>query len=99
MKHLREDIMLSSPIALQNPTSSGLSATIHQFLETYFEHHNGDLPCSGLYQMVLQEVERPLIEVTLKAVEGNQKKASEILGINRNTLRKKIQELGIKIEK
>lgn len=76
--------------------SSGLGATVYQFLEAYFKDHQGDLPCSGLYHTVLQEVERPLIEITLKAVEGNQKKASEILGINRNTLRKKMHELGIK---
>jgi two-component system nitrogen regulation response regulator GlnG len=77
-------------------SSSGLGATVHQFLEAYFEDHKGDLPSSGLYQVVLQEIEKPLIEITLKAVEGNQKKASEILGINRNTLRKKMQELGVK---
>ncbi len=76
--------------------SSGLGATVYQFLEAYFEDHQGDLPCSGLYQVVLQEIEKPLIEITLKAVEGNQKKASEILGINRNTLRKKMQDLGLK---
>lgn len=80
-----------------NPPSTGLAATIHQFLEVYFQTHEGNLPCSGLYQIVLNEVERPLIEITLKAVKGNQKKASEILGINRNTLRKKILELNITI--
>ncbi len=88
--------MPSSPVTLEIKNVSGLSATVRHFLETYFEHHEGNLPCSGLYQTVLQEIERPLIEVTLKAAEGNQKRASEILGINRNTLRKKIQELGIK---
>ena len=77
----------------------GLGPTVQQFLEAYFHDHQGELPCSGLYQIVLQEIERPLIEITLKAVGGNQKKASEILGINRNTLRKKIQELGLKVDK
>lgn len=83
------------PVILAETSCLGLGATVQQFLETYFDNHKGDLPCSGLYQVVLQEIERPLIEITLKAVGGNQKKASEVLGINRNTLRKKIQELRI----
>jgi two-component system nitrogen regulation response regulator GlnG len=45
----------------------------------------------------MQEVERPLLKTTLKAVMGNQKKAAEILGINRNTLRKKLTELNIDV--
>jgi two-component system nitrogen regulation response regulator GlnG len=73
----------------------GLSGAIYSFIKTYFEDHEGDLPVGGLYQIVINEVERPLLTVTLKAVAGNQKKASEVLGINRNTLRKKIQELGM----
>ncbi|MBY0462523.1 MAG: hypothetical protein K2Q34_05020 [Alphaproteobacteria bacterium] len=73
----------------------GLSGAIYSFIKAYFEDHEGDLPVGGLYQTVMNEVERPLLAVTLKAVAGNQKKASEVLGINRNTLRKKIQELGM----
>ena len=73
----------------------GLSGAIYTFLKTYFDDHEGNLPVGGLYQTVIQEVERPLLAVTLKAVAGNQKKASEVLGINRNTLRKKIQDLGM----
>eukprot|EP01037_Dinobryon_pediforme_P011183 gene11184-11264_t len=73
----------------------GLSGAIYSFIKAYFEDHEGDLPVGGLYQIVINEVERPLLTVTLKAVAGNQKKASEVLGINRNTLRKKIQELGM----
>lgn len=73
----------------------GLSGAIYSFITAYFEDHEGDLPVGGLYQTVINEVERPLLAVTLKAVAGNQKKASEVLGINRNTLRKKIQELGM----
>ncbi len=76
----------------------GLAGAIYSFLTTYFEDHEGDLPVGGLYQTVINEVERPLLAVTLKAVSGNQKKASEILGINRNTLRKKIQELGMDLK-
>lgn len=78
-----------------NKDYQGLSGAIYSFLKAYFEDHDGDLPVGGLYQTVINEVERPLLAVTLKAVAGNQKKASEVLGINRNTLRKKIQELGM----
>lgn len=73
-----------------------LGGTVHRLLEGYFRQHEGDLPVGGLYKTVLSEIERPLILLTLEAVQGNQKKASEILGINRNTLRKKIQLLHIK---
>ncbi|RZI45277.1 helix-turn-helix domain-containing protein [Candidatus Finniella inopinata] len=87
--------MSKNPVPLKDESCLGLGPTVQQFLETYFQNHGDELPCSGLYHRVLQEVEKPLIEITLKATGGNQKKASDILGINRNTLRKKIQELGL----
>lgn len=77
------------------PSKIGLSGAVESFLKNYFAAHDGDLPTTGLYERVMQEVERPLLKTTLKAVMGNQKKAAEILGINRNTLRKKLTELGI----
>jgi len=82
---------------LSFPSKAGLSGAVESFLKTYFAAHNGDLPTTGLYDRVMQEVERPLLETTLKAVMGNQKKAAEILGINRNTLRKKLTALGIDV--
>lgn len=78
---------------------AGLSGAVELFLKNYFAAHNGELPTTGLYERVMQEVERPLLKTTLKAVMGNQKKAAEILGINRNTLRKKLIELGIDARK
>ena len=60
-----------------------------------FDSHHGDLPAPGLYQRVIEEVEKPLIMATLRATSGNQIKAAEILGLNRNTLRKKITTLGL----
>ena len=72
-----------------------LSGTIERHLRDYFDGHNGALPPRGLYDRVLRELERPLITLTLVATRGNQVKAAEVLGLNRNTLRKKIRELDI----
>jgi len=55
------------------------------------------LPAAGLYDRVLREVERPLILLTLAATRGNQIRAAQLLGLNRNTLRKKIRELDIEV--
>lgn len=66
-------------------------------LQEYFAAHKDHLPESGLYGRVMREIERILIRQTLNAVGGNQVKAASILGINRNTLRKKIQELGVEL--
>lgn len=74
---------------------AGLSGAVESFLNNYFAAHDGGFPMPGLYDRVMQEVERPLLEITLKAAMGNQKKAAEILGINRNTLRKKLVQLEI----
>ena len=75
----------------------GLSQTIEQRLSTYFSAHGGALPPVGLYERVLREVERPLITMTLRATRGNQIRAAEVLGLNRNTLRKKIRDLNIPV--
>ena len=80
-------------------TSGGLSDAVDTHIRTYFNAHDGALPAAGLYNSVLREVERPLIMQTLQVTRGNQVKASEVLGLNRNTLRKKIRELGIPIIK
>ena len=64
-------------------------------IKRFFDSHHGDLPASGLYQRVLEQVEKPLIVETLRATAGNQIKAADILGLNRNTLRKKITTLGL----
>jgi two-component system, NtrC family, nitrogen regulation response regulator GlnG len=75
----------------------GLSAAVERHLKGYFAAHKGSLPASGLYDLVLREVERPLIVLTLGATRGNQLKAARLLGLNRNTLRKKIRELDIAV--
>lgn len=76
-----------------------LSDSVAMHMRDYFASHNGELPPVGLYDRVLAEVERPLIEICLDACKGNQIKAAELLGINRNTLRKKIKMLGITVSR
>ena len=74
-----------------------LSASVAKHLRRYFDLHGGTLPPPGLYLRILREVELPLIEIALDATGGNQAKCAELLGINRNTLRKKITDLDIRV--
>jgi len=74
-----------------------LSSAIEAHLKRYFDIHGDQLPPPGLYNRVLREVELPLIALTLSVTRGNQIKTAELLGINRNTLRKKIQDLDIQV--
>ena len=75
--------------------SGGLADAVELHLARYFAAFGRDLPPDGLYDRVLAEVERPLLQLTLAAARGNQLKAAKLLGINRNTLRKKLTERGI----
>ncbi len=74
-----------------------LSDSIERHLRSYFSAHRDGLPAPGLYGRVLHELERPLITLVLEATRGNQLRAAELLGLNRNTLRKKIRELDIDV--
>jgi len=76
---------------------TSLAATVERLLKDYFNAHRDSLPANGLYDRVMREVEKPLLQLTLAATRGNQLKAAQVLGMNRNTLRKKIRELGIEI--
>ena len=77
--------------------SESLSEATERHLRQYFTAHHPRLPASGLYERVLREIERPLLGIALEATRANQIKAAELLGINRNTLRKKIRDLDIEI--
>ncbi|MGH1425223.1 MAG: response regulator [Pseudooceanicola sp.] len=74
-----------------------LSASIARHLRRYFDLHGKMLPPPGLYGRILREMELPLIEIALDATAGNQAKCADLLGINRNTLRKKITDLDIHV--
>jgi two-component system nitrogen regulation response regulator GlnG len=79
------------------PTAEGLAAAVERHIKGYFAAHKEGLPAAGLYDRVLREIERPLIVLTLGATRGNQIRAAHLLGLNRNTLRKKIRELDISV--
>ena len=76
-----------------------LSASVARHLQRYFDLHGGELPPAGVYQRILREIEMPLIEIALDATAGNQAKCADLLGINRNTLRKKITDLDIRVSR
>ncbi len=78
-------------------TAEQLSASVARHLRRYFDLHGNMLPPPGLYGRILREVEQPLIEIALEATGGNQAKCADLLGINRNTLRKKINDLDIRV--
>lgn len=77
--------------------SERLAGSVGKHLRRYFDLHGGVLPPPGLYQRILREVELPLLEIALDATGGNQAKCAELLGINRNTLRKKLTDLDIRV--
>jgi two-component system nitrogen regulation response regulator GlnG len=77
--------------------SGDLSETVERFLGDYFVSFGQELPPAGLYTRILRKVELPLITAALAATRGNQIRAADLLGLNRNTLRKKIRDLGIRV--
>ena len=74
-----------------------ISLAVERNLADYFTQFGDELPPPGLYQRILRQVETPLIAATLAATRGNQIRAAELLGLNRNTLRKKIRDLEIQV--
>ena len=78
-------------------SSGDLSEAVERYLSDYFMKFGQELPPSGLYTRILRKVEFPLITAALAATRGNQIRAADLLGLNRNTLRKKILDLGIKV--
>jgi len=85
----------SMPIAEDEEGS--FTALVERHLAAHFAEYGERLPPSGLYDRVIREVERPLVAISLAAARGNQIRAAQLLGLNRNTLRKKIRELGIEV--
>ena len=80
---------------LPSGSGGGLADAVEQHLARYFATFGRDLPPDGLYDRVLAEIERPLLRLSMAASKGNQLRAARLLGINRNTLRKKLTDLSI----
>jgi two-component system, NtrC family, nitrogen regulation response regulator GlnG len=88
----------SSPVsASTSPDGVSIAYAVEHNMQKYFSQFGEDLPPPGVYDRVLAEFEKPLLLACLTATRGNQIRAAELLGLNRNTLRKKIRELGISV--
>ncbi len=88
---------VSSTPSSDETSQENLTDAVEKHLNQYFSRYGTDLPPDGLYDRVLREIERPLVSLTLNATAGNQLKAARVLGLNRNTLRKKIKDLDINV--
>ena len=75
----------------------GLAASVERHLTRYFAGFQDEMPPAGLYHRILREIEYPLLSAALAATRGNQIRAADLLGLNRNTLRKKIRDLDIQV--
>jgi two-component system nitrogen regulation response regulator GlnG len=87
----------AAPPQLAPSRGESLSEAVERHLRGYFAAHRDGIPAAGLYDRVLREIERPLLQLSLAATRGNQIRAAELLGLNRNTLRKKLRELEIEV--
>ena len=88
---------LERSMPLPDGEEASFGTLVERHLATHFAEYGERLPPAGLYDRVIREVERPLIAISLAAARGNQIRAAQLLGVNRNTLRKKIRELGIEV--
>ena len=95
---LADVLLVPEPEDSSNGTSEDtLSDAVDRHLQALFAVHGDRLPPDGIYDRVISEVERPLISLALGATHGNQLRAARLLGLNRNTLRKKIKDLDVPV--
>ncbi|HVV64900.1 MAG TPA: nitrogen regulation protein NR(I) [Rhizomicrobium sp.] len=85
------------PQSEEQGDATSLSALVEKHLVAMFAESGDRLPPAGLYERILREVERPLLSICLAATRGNQIRAAGLLGLNRNTLRKKIRDLRLDV--
>ncbi|MDB5812994.1 MAG: transcriptional regulator, Fis family [Rhodocyclales bacterium] len=81
-------------MSTNNENRNEISLCVTQALDRYFSDLDGEKP-AGIYDMVIREVEKPMLQSVLRQTRGNQTQAAEILGITRNTLRRKLTEYGL----
>jgi two-component system, NtrC family, nitrogen regulation response regulator GlnG len=86
-----------TPLGEDSHAEENLSAAVERYLNQYFGGFADGLPPPGLYHRILREIEYPLVSAALAATRGNQIRAADLLGVNRNTLRKKIRDLEIQV--
>jgi two-component system, NtrC family, nitrogen regulation response regulator GlnG len=99
--------IVEQELASTEPPAQGLSAnegtdlieSVERYLTRYFSSFGDELPPPGLYDRVVRDVEKPLLSAALAATRGNQIRAAELLGLNRNTLRARIRDLNIRVMK
>ena len=94
------DAELAQPAAAtaeKAPVEDSLTVAVERNLARYFATFDNGLPPPGLYHRILKEIEYPLLSAALAATRGNQIRAADLLGLNRNTLRKKIRDLDIQV--
>ena len=78
----------------QNVKTNGLSDSVREAMEKYFDDLDGQAP-SSLYELVMSQIEKPLFETVLNHTRGNMSRASELLGLNRGTLRNRLVKYGL----
>ena len=96
---IEQEFSANNPASFEDPQAqtADLSEAVERYLAEYFASFGDDLPPAGVHSRILKKVEHPLITAALAATRGNQIRAAELLGLNRNTLRKKIRELNIQV--
>lgn len=77
---------------MANPKEKSINEFLSNHLKEYFRIHDGDMPEAGLHSLIMSEVEKTLISETMNYTDQIQAKAAQILGISRNTLRKKLED-------
>ena len=97
IEHELDDAPATMPAAPAGGGSETLQEAVERHLSDYFAEFGASLPPPGLYHRIMRDVEYPLVSAALAATRGNQIKAAELLGVNRNTLRKKIRDLDVRM--
>ena len=90
-------IKLTSPVVEPAPAATqnqSLRDCVEQAMDNYFKHLEGQ-DVSNVYDLVMAEVEAPMLEIVMKYTRHNQTKAAHVLGLNRGTLRKKLKQYGL----